>query len=535
MKQEAVHRSRLVLIIIALMTSLLLAALDSTIVSTAMKTIVNELRGVEYYAWPFTIYMLCSTVIIPISGGLADIFGRKPIFLIGNLFFIAGSAFCGIAQSMTGLILFRGIQGLGGGIITTSVFTIVADLFPPQLRGKYMGIVTSVYGISSIIGPLLGGLMTDYLSWRWIFYINIPVGAIAVLLILLFMPNFKTEGNRAKIDMPGTVFIVLALVPMLLAFSLAGAAYPWGSWQIVGMLLVSAVMLFFFVRVELKAQNPIVPMTFFKDRAIWITLVGAFCSNAVLFAVIIYIPYFVQGILGSSATASGAVTIPMTIALTITSNIVGVFATDKSTYFRLMMIAAFIFSAVGAFLLSSLNGGSSYTSVIVYMVIFGAGIGVTMPITNMNVQNAAPIEQLASATGASQFFRSIGSTVTSAIYGTIMASTMAKGLLSLDLTGVPETVRASLRNTQVITDPDALGAVVAQVPAAQAAAVQNAVAGAKNVLNSGISSVFIFCAVIALTGIAASLFFKGAPMKIVRLGEPKDAQPDSGDQAKEAE
>lgn len=523
MKQEAVRGSRLVLIIIALMASLLLAALDSTIVSTAMKTIVSELRGVELYAWPFTIYMLCSTVIIPISGGLADIFGRKPIILIGIFVFIIGSALCGMSQSMTALILFRGLQGLGGGVLTTSVFTIVADLFPPQLRGKYMGIVTSVFGISSIVGPLLGGVITDYLNWRWIFYINIPVGAVAVLLILLFMPNFKSEGRKAKIDLPGTVFVVLALVPMLLAFSLAGSSYAWGSWQIIGMLLLSAVMLAVFVRVETKAQNPIVPMTFFRDRSIWVTLIVAFLSNAVMFGSIVYIPYFVQGVLGTSATASGAVTIPMTIALTITANTVGIFATDKSTHFRKMIIAAFVCGAAGAFMLSTMNSGSSYISVIVYMVVFGAGLGVTMPISNMNVQNAAPIEQVASATGATQFFRSIGSTVASAIYGTIMASTMAKGFASLDLTGIPEAIQSSLRSPQVITNTEALSAIVAQVPPDQAAAVQAAVLEAKNVLNSGIHNVFIFCAFIAVAGIVVSLFFKGAPMKIVHLREKKDA------------
>ncbi len=186
-----------------------------------------------------------------------------------------------------------------------------------------------------------------------VFSINITIGAVAVLLVVLFMPNFKAEGRKVRIDLPGTVFIVLALVPMLMAFSIAGSTYAWGSWQIVGMLFFSAVMLIIFVRVELKAQNPIVPMTFFRNRAVWITLLGAFFSNAVMFGAIVYIPYFVQGVLGASATASGAVTIPMTVALTITSNIVGVFATDKSTYFRHMMVAAFLFGAVGAILLST--------------------------------------------------------------------------------------------------------------------------------------------------------------------------------------
>jgi hypothetical protein len=272
-------------------------------------------------------------------------------------------------------------------------------------------------------------------------------------------------------------------------------------------------------------------MTFFKDRAIWITLIVAFLSNAVMFAAIVYIPYFVQGVLGTSATASGAVTVPMTIALMITANTVGVLATNKSTYFRRMIIAAFICGAVGAVLLSTMTTGSSYISVIIYMVIFGAGLGVTMPISNMNVQNAAPIEQLASATGSTQFFRSIGSTVASAIYGTIMTTSMAKGFASLDLTGVPDAVQASLRNPQVITNTEALGAIVAQVPPEQTGIVQNAIGGAKNVLLSGIHNVFIFCAVIAIAGIAASFFFKGAPMKIVHLGQPKNEPPLTGPDA----
>lgn len=535
LKKEDVHGSRLVLIIGALMASLLLAALDSTIVSTAMKTIVGELQGMEHYAWPFTIYMLCSTVIIPISGGLADIFGRKPIFLIGIFTFLAGSVFCGLSPSMTWLILFRGLQGIGGGILTTSVFTVVADLFPPQLRGKYMGIVTSMFGLSSIIGPLIGGLITDFLNWRWIFYVNIPIGAIAVLLIILFMPNFKTEGRRAKIDVPGTVFIVLTLVPMLLAFSFAGSTYAWGSVQIIGMFALSAVMLAVFIAVELKSQNPIIPMTFFKNRAIWITLVIAFLSSASMFAAIVYIPYFVQGILGTSATTSGAVTIPMTIALMITANVVGVLATDKSKYFRLLTIIAFVMGAVSAFLLATMNTGSSYVSVIIYMVIFGAGLGITMPLSNMNVQNAAPIEQVASATGATQFFRSIGSTVASAIYGTLMTGAIARGFISLDLTGVPEAIQASLRNPQVITNSEALGQIVSQVPPEQAGAVQTAITGAKNVLLGGIHDVFIFCAVIAVAGIVVSFFFKSAPMKIVHLGQPKgdfpgkDAEPEAAE------
>ncbi len=522
MKKDDIRGARLALIIVALMASLLLAALDSTIVSTAMKTIVNELEGVSLYAWPFTIYMLCSTVIIPISGGLADIYGRRPIFFAGIFSFLAGSLLCGLSRSMMWLILARGLQGIGGGILTTSVFTVVADLFPPQRRGKYMGVVTSVYGLSSIVGPLLGGLITDYLNWRWIFYINVPVGIIAFLLVALFLPNFKTAGQCARIDISGTAVLILALVPMLLAFSFAGTTYSWGSVQILGMLVFSAAMLALFVYVETKAQSPIIPMSFFKDRSIWVTLAGAFLSNAVMYAAIIYIPYFIQGVLGTSATTSGAVTIPMTIALMIVSNIVGVCITQTSRPFRPLMILSFVTAGVASVLLTTLGVDSSYTSVIIFMIIMGAGIGSTMPICNINVQNAAPVEQLASATGATQFFRTIGSTIGSAIFGTVMTSALARGFLTLDLSGVPEDIRGLLSNPQVITDTEALARITAQTPPDQAEAVAAAIAGAKGVLLSGIHNVFFVAAALCVAGVVFSLFFKGAPMRIVHLDNPPD-------------
>ncbi len=532
MSQENIKGARLGLIIAALMASLLLSALDTTIVSTAMKTIVGELSGMALYVWPFTIYMLCSTVIIPISGGLADIFGRKPVFLTGIFTFIVGSAFCGLSQSMTWLILFRGVQGIGGGIITTSVFTIVADLFPPHKRGKYMGIVTSVFALSSIIGPLIGGLITDYLSWRWVFYVNVPISIVAVCLVVPFMPNFKTRDRRSGIDAGGTVLIILALVPMLLAFSLAGSTYAWGSVQIIGMLVFSAAMLFLFAKAESRAQNPIIPMSFFKNRSIWVTLLVAFLSSAVMYAAIIYIPYFVQGILGRSATTSGAVTVPMTIAVMITSNIIGLFAMEKSTLFRFFTVLAFVLAGVGSFLLSGMTAATSSLTVVVFMIILGGGIGFTMPIANTNVQNAAPVEQLAAATGAVTFFRTIGSTVGTAVFGTIMSSSMAAGFSSLDLSGMPAGIRASLSDPQVITNTEALAQIVREAPKDAAAAVQTAIGAAKDVLLGGIKNIFLFCAVVSLAAVAVSFLFRPAPMRIVHLSQP-DAEgpltPESSD------
>lgn len=523
MKSEHPRGAQLVLILAALMVSLLLSALDSTIVGTAMKTIINELKGMDLYSWPFTIYMLCSTIVIPISGGLSDIFGRKPIFLIGIVTFLFGSLMCGVSHSMAWLIAFRGIQGLGGGIINTGVFTIVADLFPPQLRGKYMGIVTSVFGISSIVGPLVGGLITDYLNWRWIFYVNLPIGIIALLLVIFMMPNFKTTGDRRRVDYPGAVLIVFTLVPLLLAFSFAGTTYGWASPQIIGLFAVSLLMLLFFIRVELRAQNPIIPMSFFKDRTIWITLLTGFLSNAVMYAAIMYIPYFVQGILGTTATTSGAVTVPMTLALMVTANVVGVVWSSKANYYRLLSIVAFVLCALGMILLSSMTEQTSYVAVILFMVILGAGVGITMPITNSNVQNGAPIEQLSAATGTVQFFRTIGSTVGSAIFGTIMSTSMNRGFGALNLSNLPQALQSALKNPQVITDKGALTQLLSSVPTESQDAVSAAVTASRGVMSTGIQHVFLFCALAAVVGILLSLFFKAAPMTIIHLRPAADA------------
>ena len=516
MKTKNLSKAGISLILVGLMASLLLSALDSTIVSTAMKKIVNDLQGMEYYAWPFTIYMLCSTVITPISGGIADIFGRKPIILIGILTFLIGSVLCGISQSMMQLIIFRGIQGIGGGIIITSVFTVVADLFPPEKRGKYMGIVTSVYGLSSIIGPLLGGLIIDHLSWRWIFYINVPVGILAIAIIAFVMPNFKTEGQKKSVDYSGTIAIILALVPMLLAFSWAGKNYSWLSVQIIGMFVFSLVMLAIFVFFESKSQNPIIPLSFFRNRGINVTLFVAFLTNGIMFAAIMYIPYFAQGILGTTATTSGTITMPMMIGSLFASALTGVL-TSKYGKHKVFVFFAFIFMAVGTGLLSTMSAGTPNINVILYMIILGLGIGINMPIANTNVQNSVPPMQIGSATSTVQFFRNIGCTIGSAIYGTIMITAMNTGFSKLDFSNVPDKVQDLLKNPQIITNSDSVKQIMQQVPTEYSISFGIALEQAKNVLSNSIHEIFLFCMFAAIGGIVLTIFFKDAPLRTKKI------------------
>jgi len=525
LKTKTLSKTGTALILAGLMASLLLSALDSTIVGTAMKKIVNDLQGMEFYAWPFTIYMLCSTVITPISGGLADVFGRKPVFITGIMTFLLGSALSGTSQSMMQLIIFRGIQGIGGGILVTCVFTVIADLFPPKERGKYMGLVTSMYGLASIIGPLLGGLITDNLGWRWIFYINIPIGIVAVAIITIVMPNFKTEGQRKPIDYPGTIALILALVPMLLAFNWGGSTYSWLSVQVIGMFAFSIAMLLMFVYFESKSRNPIIPMSFFKNRSISVTLFVAFLTNGIMFAAIMYIPYFVQGIIGTNATTSGAVTTPMMLGLLFSSILTGVLS-SKSGKNKAFVFAAFILMAAGAGLLSTMSADTPYIKIILFMIILGLGIGINMPITSTNVQNAAPPEQLSTATATVQFFRNIGSTIGSAIYGTIMTMAMNTGFAKLDLSKVPDSVQGLLKSPQVITNPDTVNKIMQQVPQEYSGYFKAVLEQAKGVLANSIHEIFLFCTMLAIVGIALSFFFKNASFRVKQVETTEQSEPE---------
>lgn len=507
MVHKELSSKKIALILAGLMTGLFLSALDSTIVGTAMKSIVDDLKDIQSYSWPFTIYMLASTAAIPVFGGLADIYGRKPILLTGITIFLSGSLLCGTSQSMLQLIIFRGLQGIGGGILVSSVFTVVADLFEPAKRGKYMGIVTSMYGLASITGPLLGGLITDNLSWRWVFYVNIPVGLAAIVIILSAMPNFKSGNERNSVDFPGTFVLMLILVPMLLAFSLAGSDYSWGSFQIIGMFAFATVMLPLFIYVESRASNPIVPLALFKNRAIGISFLIGFLTNALMFAAIMYIPYYVQGILGSTATTSGAVTTPMMLGLLLASNVAGLLI-SKFNKCKVLTISAFVLMTVGAALLSTLGIASRYYEVIVFMVIFGLGIGINMPVANITAQNAAPREQVGAVTSVVQFFRNTGGTVGSAIYGAIMTRSMNQGFLKLDLSQVPDNVKNLLQNPRIITDVQAVNQIKAHVPQAYLSYFDDILLKAKTVLSGSIHDVFLFCMFVAAAGIIIAFFFK---------------------------
>ena len=514
-------KSKITLLMAGLMASLLLAALDSTVISTAMKSIAVSLGGMQYYSWPFTVYMLCSTIAIPVCGGLADIYGHKPVFLTGIAAFLAGSCLCGLSQNMGQLIAFRGLQGAGGGMIVSGVFTVVADLFEPADRGKYTGIVTSMYGLASIIGPLAGGFVTDTLGWRWVFFLNLPLGAAAILIFALSMPSFQSGEAKRRPDYAGILTLVLTLLPMLLDFSLAGNLFDWFSAPCILLFAASAVMLAVFIIVERKAENPMLPPTFFKDRAISISFAIAFFSQALMFSAIMYLPYFVQGVIGSTASTSGLVITPMMLGLLLASNLTGQFVSRVGKA-RPLSILAFLIMGTGEFLLSTMGVGTSYSQAILFMVILGFGVGVSMPITNVNAQNAAPRQQIGSVTSSVMFFRNMGSTIGSALYGVIMSGTLSAGLAKLQMQHLPGRVQAMLKNTQVITNAKAVAAIRAKVPGAYAGYFDGVYRQVREALASSIHSVFLFCICIAALGLLCAFFLREAP--VVRRKAPRQQE-----------
>ncbi|HEX3029821.1 MAG TPA: MDR family MFS transporter [Clostridia bacterium] len=516
MIQKQISGRKLALILAGVMASLLLSALDSTIVSTAMKKTVETLGGMKYYSWPFTIYMLCSTLTIPICGGLSDIYDHKPMFVIGISVFLAGSVLCGISQSMLQLIIFRGLQGIGGGMIVTSVFTVVADLFEPAKRGKFTGIVTSMYGLASIIGPLSGGFITDHFGWRWIFFINIPLGIAAVALIVVTMPGFKSGETKKQVDFIGIIVLVLALTPLLLDLSMSGDNFAWFSFPCISMFVITGLMLSVFIMVEKRVANPLIPLSFFKDRAISISFLISFLSQAMMFSAIMYLPYFVQGIIGSTATTSGAVVTPMMLGLLFSSNVTG-FLVSKFGKARVLSVAAFTIMAAGALLLSTMGSGTTYSWAILFMVILGVGVGICMPITNVNAQNAVAKQQIGSVTSAVMFFRNMGSTIGSAVFGVIMARSLSSGLSGLNMQRLPEKVQGMLKNTQTLTNAKAIASIRANVPKAYTGYFESIYLQAKDVLAHSIHNVFLFCVPIALLGLIVAIFLREADMEAKEL------------------
>lgn len=410
--------------------AMLLSSLDQTIVSTAMPTIVQELHGLEHISWVFTAYMLGSTITVPIYGKLSDIFGRRTLYLIGIGIFLVGSALCGLAQNMTQLILFRGLQGVGGGAMMVNSFAIIGEVFPPAERGKYQGMIGGVFGLSSVAGPLLGGWITDNASWRWVFYINIPLGIVAILVLSTTLPKIISHTKDKRIDWLGAFFLTTALVPLLLSLVWGGSLYQWTSWQIIASLILAVISLIIFVSTEKRVANPILSLELFKHRVFVVSVAAMFITAMAMFGAIMYVPIFSQGVIGGSATSAGLVLTPMMLALVVASGISGQIISRTGKY-KWLAVSGTAITVFSLFFFSTIGVDTNKVELMTRMVILGIGLGSTMPIFTLAIQSAFPKERLGEVTAGSQLFRSIGGTVGTAILGGIMNYKLTQSVSSI--------------------------------------------------------------------------------------------------------
>ncbi|MGB9979727.1 MDR family MFS transporter [Methanobacterium sp.] len=416
-------KDKINMIMAGLMVGLLVAAFDYSIMGTAMPKVINSLQGMEYYVWPFTSYMLSSTIAIILFGKLSDIYGRKHILIVGIVTFVITSILCGFSTNMLELIIFRGLQGIGGGILLSLPFIVVGEIFSPRERAKYMGILASVFGLADVLGPILGGVITDTLGWRWVFFINVPVGIAAVALILYSLPNFKLDSVKEVIDYSGIVTFTLTLSSLFLALTLAGDLNKYPLAEIAGLFVFSGVMFTLFIWAEKKAVEPILPLYLFKNPIFSVSSVESFLASALMFCGIIYVPLFAQSVLGISPTNSGLLMIPMLFSLTMASIITGQIISKTGKYKKLV-IAEFVITGIGVVLLATMNANTPYYLLAAYSTVLGIGSGMAYNIFNVAVQNAFTLREIGIVTASMRFFRNLGTIVFVPIFGYIMNFTL---------------------------------------------------------------------------------------------------------------
>ncbi|UOF92807.1 MFS transporter [Fodinisporobacter ferrooxydans] len=418
------------ILIIGLLVAMLFSALDNTIVGTAMPRIVGELGGLGVMTWLTTAYMLSSTTVVPIAGKLADMIGRKSVYVAGLLIFMVGSALCGTAQSMNQLILFRGLQGIGGGIMMPMAMIIIGDLFTGEQRAKWQGVFGGVFGLASIIGPQVGGWIVDSLNWRWVFYINLPVGIIATVLIAIGLKGQRGTG-RVKIDIGGIFTMIGGVVFLLLALTFGGKNYPWSSWQIVALLIGSAVFLTSFGLIESKVGEPIFPLHLFKNKTFSLLSGIGFLMAVGMFGAIMFVPLFMQGVIGISASASGTIMLPMMLSMILTSILGGRIV--RKIGVRTQIIIGMVTMGIGFWLLSTMGMHTTKLVAMGHMVVLGLGVGLVMPTITLALQESFPKSELGVVTSSSQFFRQIGGTFGMTILGAVMNEGSTR-LLTVKLT-----------------------------------------------------------------------------------------------------
>ena len=415
-------RNARIIVTIGLMLGMSLAALDTTIVGTAMPSIVGKLGGINLYSWVFSVYLLTSTTTVPIYGKLADLYGRKPLFLFGSGLFLIGSIASGASQSMEQLIIFRAIQGLGAGAVQPIVLTIIGDIFSLEERARIQGLFSGVWGLSSIVGPALGGLIVDHFSWRWAFYINVPFGLLSILLLIIAFKE-NVERKKRQLDYIGTFTLTGSIVALLFAVMQGGTSWAWLSFQSISLFLIALLLFAWFIYQERRAEEPILPLSLFENRIIALASAGGFILGVIMFGISSYFPLFVQGVKGGTATNAGIALVPLLLAWPIAATLSGKIVILYGYRFTGTMGA--ILSVLGTAMVVFFNSDTSVVYTIIAMALIGSGLGFLSSAQLLSVQNAVPWQQRGVATASTQFFRTIGGTIGVAVMGTILNAQIA--------------------------------------------------------------------------------------------------------------
>jgi EmrB/QacA subfamily drug resistance transporter len=417
---------RILAIYAGLMMALLLAAIDQTVVATALPRIVSDIGGLTSYSWVVTSYLLASTVTVPLYGKLSDVHGRRTLFFVAISIFLVGSALCGLAQNMTQLVLFRAVQGLGAGGLFPLALSTIGVIVPPRDRGRYQGLIGAVFAAASIIGPALGGLIVDHTTWRWIFYINLPIGALALLVVAATMPK-RTEKREHWIDYRGALLLAGGTTALLLGLVWAGRQHAWGSGHVLGAFALAATLLALFGLVERRVPEPILPFDLLRNRTVASGVIAVTLVGMAMFGTIAFVPLFVQGVIGTSATSSGVVLTPFMLGAVAMSILSGQWV-SRTGHYRPNALVGPVVLGVGLFLLSRMDVTTTSGEAALYMVVAGAGLGLMMQVFVLAVQNSVPIRAMGSATALTQFSRQIGATLGVTLMGVIVNQGLPRGV-----------------------------------------------------------------------------------------------------------
>lgn len=523
-----------VTIMIAIMAAMFFSAINQTIIGVAMPRIIAVLGGLDYYTWVITIYLLTTAVATILVGKLSDIYGRKPFLLAGIAFFMIGAFLSGLSTTIFQLIIYRGITGLGAGMIMSCAFTAVGDLYLPRERAKWTGLMSGIFGISSVLGPLMGGYIVDHLDWHWVFWVFLPLGLAAFIMIAKLFPKVpRREGE--SIDYVGSFFLTATIVALLMAFSFAGEGagkFAWSSWQILGLFGLTAVSLIAFIITEQKVKTPVLPLSLFKNDIVTISNLAGFLLGMGMMGVMIYAPFFIQGVKGISPSGSGFIMMPMSIFMVFATTFAGSYMTKVGKY-KGLAIFGLATTAVGVYLMSTISIDTPIYLMIAYLCVVGVGLGASMPVFSLTVQNAVSLQQLGVASASSQLFRSLGNTMGIGILGAVMSSRMASRLKDVfagsggnmaDASQLPPEQAqqlGQLMNPEVLMDQPRLEAIQNGLPAELQGVAADLIATMKDVFSDALTTTFFVGAGIMVLAVIVALFLRAIPLVSAMDTKPK--------------